>query len=188
MIVPSNIEEKALPFPHCVVAPAFTPETADALLEILDAADWQRTTRSFYRLDVPSKKKDRHLVSDALRETIESSRQIQLLEDVIQRRLSLTFRTEIHRYSAGCGIGPHTDRDPCELRYVLSLNREWSPDDGGVWILSSDSSLREGRVLLPSLNNTGFMFQTAQNSFHALSNFHGNRIYALTLRIPFEQR
>lgn len=178
----SREEYRALPFAHHLVGPAFENSVANVLLDLFDAIDWTRRGCSFYRLDIPARDGDK----DAIRETLEGSAQVverrRLFEEKYGLCLSQTCGLEIHRYSEGCGIGPHTDAEPPEFRQVVNLNRGWSLDRGGVWILASDSKLREGRSYLPALNNTGFAFPTSSRSFHALSTYRGTPIYCVTLR------
>jgi hypothetical protein len=178
----SREERRALPFAHHLVAPAFEDSVANLLLDLFDSIDWTRCGCSFYRLDIPARDGDKHAIRETLRRSTQVVERRRLFEKTYGLRLSQMSGLEIHRYSEGSGIGPHTDAQPPELRQVVNLNRGWSLDRGGVWILASDPNLREGKSYLPALSNTGFAFPTSSRSFHALSTYHGTPIYCVTLR------
>jgi len=186
--MPSPEEHRALPFAHHLVAPALEESVANSLLDIFDSVDWTRRGCSFYRLDVPALLEDKHTIREVLGQSTQVIGRRQLFEEAYGLRLSPKPGLEIHRYSEGCGIGPHTDAEPPELRHVICLNRGWHLERGGVWILASDSKLFEGKSYLPSLSNTGFAFPTSPRSFHALSTYRGVPIYCVTLRYQIERR
>ena len=178
------VEFRGLPFPHRVSASTIRGATEHALLTKLDGMAWERRDCTFYRLDVPARTPDKSAVRDILVGAAEISERRTALQETFKCYLSSNFRFELHRYTQGCGIGPHTDAQPSELRQVINLNRGWNQADGGVWILSSDSALQAHRTFLPSLSNTGFAFPTSRHSFHALCTYFGPPIYCITLRYP----
>jgi hypothetical protein len=109
------------------------------------------------------------------------------LQHSFGKLLSPLPEIEIHRYCAASGIGSHTDADAREIRFVTSLTNAWHADEGGVWIVAGDPSLRRGRRLIPPVHNTGFAFSTSPHSFHALSIRSRSCAYALTLRFRVDK-
>jgi Rps23 Pro-64 3,4-dihydroxylase Tpa1-like proline 4-hydroxylase len=105
-------------------------------------------------------------------------------EETFRCSLGSNYQLEVQRYGAGDGIGAHTDLGTPEIRMVLNLNRGWTPNDGGIWVLASDSALKKQTYYLPSLSNTGFAFATHDSSFHSLSVYRGSEAFVLVLRIP----
>jgi len=186
--MPFSEEHRALPFAHHRVAPALEESVVNSLLDIFDSIDWTRCGCSFYRLDVPTSFSDKHAIREILGRSTHAIERRQLFEEAYGLRLSPKPGLQVHRYSEGCGIGPHTDAEPPEFRQLICLNRGWNLEQGGVWILASDSKLCEGRSYLPSLSNTGFAFPTSPHSFHALSTYRGVPIYCVTLRYQIEER
>lgn len=179
-----DVEFRILPFPHQVRVSTVSGATEHALLTKFDSMTWERRECTFYRLDVAALALENSAVRDILAGDSEIGQQCAPLQETFRCRLSSNFRFELHRYSQGCGIGPHTDARPSEVRQVINLNRGWKQADGGVWILSSDSALRVHRAFLPSISNTGFAFLTSRHSFHALCVYSGPPIYCITLRYP----
>ncbi|WP_338663227.1 2OG-Fe(II) oxygenase [Pararoseomonas sp. SCSIO 73927] len=90
---------------------------------------------------------------------------------------------QAHRYSVGCGIGAHTDAADRELRIVLSFAEDWSPENGGVWILGKEPAFKEDILLLPPRMNAGFAFVSNASSYHGLSVVSVGRVYGVTIRI-----
>jgi hypothetical protein len=177
--------QRSSPFPHQLIAPIFENRVEGVLLDLLDSFEWERRETGFYRFDIPTLAQDRARTRDVVSGSKLLNERRSEFERVFDCRLSQSFRLEIHRYVDGCGIGPHTDAGTPEVRFVMNLNRAWKPEDGGVWILSSDLVFRRDCCsYLPSLSNTGFVFSTSKASYHALSTYSAGTIYGLTLRLP----
>jgi hypothetical protein len=177
-------EARSSPFRHIIFASLLSEQTADRLLSTLEKISWERKTSSFYRFSVPTRQAVRtELLAYISADTrlIEHRSQF---EELFACRLGSNLSIEIHKYCDGDGIGAHTDFGTPEVRFVLNLNRGWKVEDGRVWIIAADSTLRNHPVYLPSLNNTGFAFSSGVDSYHALSRSNGGVTFGVTLRIP----
>lgn len=157
------------PFPTLIAYP-FAPERAVSLiLERLEAANWTPVSEDFYEFDVCC---DATARSAGIRTMLEDLIAPVALEGLL-RPLGVSqtndLQISVHRFAPEHTIGVHTDLDAHAVRLVINLNRDWSPEDGGVWILSTSSDLSENRRLIPPVNNSAFAFATGPNSFHALS-------------------
>lgn len=170
------------PFKHAVVASVLPADVATRLVDLFETFEWERRTDVFYRFDVPSNAGARELVLELLPRHLRVWDAVPALQEALRCSVDPAARLEIHRYTAGCGIGPHTDGGLPEMRCVLNLNRGWQMQEGGVWILSAESSLKDP-VYLPSINNTGFAFETGARSYHALSALNDGVAYGLTIRL-----
>jgi hypothetical protein len=175
-----EVQLNNLPFPHNILAPVVAREVAVALLNGLETAEWERRASTFYRFDIPRVGSFRSSVREILLDTSEQIKRE--CENSLGLSLSQASSFEIHRYSIGDGIGPHTDARDQEVRCILNLNSGWSSEQGNVWVFSSDSALSTNRALLPSINNTAYTFATDPTSYHALSVRRYGVGYAVTIR------
>ena len=176
--------ELIAPYRHLVFASLVSDVVEQDLLKTLENAAWVSRAASFYRFDVIE---DSNIRLALLRMIVDDAglrNRRPEFEDIFECRLSNDFKLESHRYGNGAGIGAHTDALTPEVRCVLSLNRGWNASKGGIWVLASDSALQVNPTYLPSLSNTGFIFATAANSFHALSVCNDAAFFGLTIRIP----
>jgi Rps23 Pro-64 3,4-dihydroxylase Tpa1-like proline 4-hydroxylase len=176
---------RRLPYKHVLLAPVLDPEPELQCLTLLESSRWIRNDGDFYNYDIPSSLDVR---KQAL-EIIGLSACVRIreqLEAVFEIALQEPKEPNVHHYEAGCGIGVHTDGTVEEVRLVIGLNRTWSPDYGGIWILAADPALRTNTAYVPSLSNTGFAFRTSRQSFHALSRYRHGVGYAITLRLPLK--
>ncbi len=107
-----------------------------------------------------------------------------LLEQIFECGLGGDLVLELHKYSAGDGIAPHTDRQFPDVRLVLNVNRRWQMEEGGIWMLSSHANLKPFTTYLPASSNTGFAFSAGANTFHALARYVGEGMYCLVFRVP----
>lgn len=171
------------PYKHGVLVSFFPERIEGNLLDLFESISWERRQSDFYRFDVPSTEDAREQVLRMISQGAELLVKRSVFEQMFGCYLGSTIRLEIHRYTQGCGIGPHTDAGSPEVRCVVNLNRDWNRGDGGIWILSTDSALRHP-VYLPSMSNTGFVFATSVRTYHALSASAGGIAYGLTIRLP----
>lgn len=172
---------RKLPFIHLLLAPVFPPNVESACLSLLESCSWETKVGEFYRFDVPAcrtvKEQIGVLIDVSPLQDIRDT-----LESIFCCQLKKTLQLEVHRYRPGHGIGPHTDASIPEIRCIVSYNRAWHADDGGVWILAADSALKLHKTYLPATSNTGFAFETGPTSYHALSICRDGVHYGLTLR------
>lgn len=177
-----EVAAQDLPFPHILIASALTRHGERACLDAVESMQWDSRTGEFYRYQVP-------LPGAALadfRTVLAEER----CWDSIRRACEVQFQCELlpapdfdlQRYTANCGIGPHTDAPASEVRCVISLNESWSTESGGIWLLGSDSAFRNGRSFVAPVSNCGFAFATGQRSYHGLSVVHSGISYAIVAR------
>jgi hypothetical protein len=170
------------PFPHGVAASIFADGTEQHVLEILESVPWEDRRSEFYRFKVPSDDLfNREHLDCLIKDAVPLEQMLEFFERTFECRLLSNVRLEIHRYDHGAGIGPHTDFGSNEVRCVISVNSGWRMENGGVWILAGDSTLRSRPSYLPSLNNTAFAFSVRKDSYHALSTCF-DTTYGLTFR------
>jgi hypothetical protein len=175
---------RTLPFEHLLIA-SFLPHSVEAaFLAQLEKAEWEKRGAEFYRFQVPVAGSVRAAMHEAMCAVYLDAKSV--FENTLRRRLAPPLLPEVHRYSAGDGIGPHTDAVTPEVRCILNLNSGWSAADGGVWTFSSDSALKAGRAFLPSLSNFAVAFATGPTTYHALSSRRAGTGYAVTLRFPVQ--
>ena len=175
---------RSIPFPHIVTASVFSDRVAQRILEKLESAHWESRSSDFYRFEVPDDSRfDRESLLRLVKDAIPFCETLRKFERTFACRLHHDVRLEIHRYCRGSGIGPHTDFGSREVRWVMSINREWSEESGSVWILAADSALQNKACYLPAINNTGFVFSSRDDSYHALSTCSGSVTYGLTFRL-----
>lgn len=175
-----------IPFPHIKIAPLISVKEAEELLRLLDNMVWKRTTQEFYEFNIPTdldKKTLQHLLSswrigDRIRTYLQSYLDVHLGGEAI---------IDSHQYVPGTGIGVHTDGSAREARFVLNLNRGWQSSQGGVWVLSQNSNLKQFARYLPPLHNTGFGFLTRGGSYHALSERFSSSSYAVIFRFRIKR-
>lgn len=178
------LSERVTPFKHILTAALLSTDLEKACLLLLRTCIWHRVTNEFYRVDVPA---DRRVNEQLLRLIVADLNMdafSEKLETFFGSALGMPSALEVHRYGVGCGIGAHTDYVSAEVRCFITLNEDWTPDDGAVWILSSDSALGQDRTYVPSLSNTGFIFSSGRNTFHALSTVKSGVSYGITVRFP----
>jgi hypothetical protein len=175
---------RELPFPHLVFASFLSKDVENHLLDVLESASWERRSASFYRFDVPGNAGVRKDLLRVIEDDVQLYEKRSLFEESFNCRLATESLLEVHRYNNGDGIGAHTDFRTPELRCILSLNRGWRMEDGGIWVIAADSSLRDNKTYLPSISNTGFAFCTGPTSYHALSRHSTASMFGVTIRIP----
>jgi hypothetical protein len=170
------------PFSHLIIAALLRPETESNCIELLDAAEWSRTSGDYFKFDIPSSTDIVPEINQIVGGDGFWNAQRRIFEQMFDCDLSTPILLDIHRYVEGCGLGPHTDAPCNEVRCVLNINRHWEAKDGAVWVIASDSRLISNRSFLPSMSNTGFAFPTGLNSFHALATCLGGVKYSLVAR------
>lgn len=180
----NKLMTRDLPFKHVIFASLLSDRRERSTIRLLEETAWQEHSGSFFRFRIPIERDTRSQFIEHLRDVFLSASMISVIEELFECRLGKEVQLEVHKYLAGDGIGPHTDSSRPEIRCVLNLNRSWRKEDGGIWILASDASLRTSAAFLPALSNTGFIFSTCDRSFHALSKYNGKEIYGLAICIP----
>lgn len=175
------VQVERSPFLHAKIAPVLNARKAEQLLYWLDCTEWQGGNQPFQKFDVPSVQNAKRILQDNFldRQTVGSIRSH--LEFGLHTHLGQEATIAAHRYSPGAGLTVHTDGDIKEARFVLNLNHNWRPDHGGIWVLSTNSALKEPVCYLPPLHNTGFGFLTTKDSYHSLSERHSSVGYAIVL-------
>lgn len=179
-----RVEER--PFPHIKVAPVLSQGSAEELLRLLDDMIWRRTIQQYYEFNIPAVSDEK----ERLCHHLSRWRTENVIRCYLGKNLSASLGREaevdIHQYLPKTGVGVHTDGPAREARFVLNLNRGWYPDQGGVWILSENSDLKQPVSYIPPLHNTGFGFLTTAGSYHALSQRFSSTSYALVFRFKVE--
>jgi hypothetical protein len=172
-----------LPFLHVLLAQVLSASEEARLLSRLDELDWNDWSGEFFRIHV-SANSDQLTSFKALPEL---RVMISKLRPVLELHLGKSITDEaslsVQRYKENATIGFHTDEVAADIRFVLNLNRSWSLSDGGVWVFSSEPTLRNARFL-PPLSNTGFGFVPDPNTFHALSRRSSSVSYAVVMSYP----
>lgn len=92
------------------------------------------------------------------------------LGEFVGRDLSrLRIDATLCRYTPGCWLPPHTDRDIRDTTHVIYFNREWSPEWGGMFqILASERPDDIVAEVVPKLNISVVMVRS-ERSWHAVS-------------------
>ena len=162
------------PFPHVLIDEVLNNSQCLILCRYLERLQWKKSQSRFYGFDVAPKG---HLLEMLLPDSIISA--------IIRATLRLPrisrggkVRISAHRYRPGDGIGPHTDAGVHAYRFILNLNRGWSPEDGGMWLLSDNARLTEPVLIAPK-NNSGFGFATGPRTFHALAERSASEAYSV---------
>ncbi|MFO1397404.1 MAG: 2OG-Fe(II) oxygenase family protein [Burkholderiales bacterium] len=91
--------------------------------------------------------------------------------------ISPDFDVAAHKMIPGDFIGVHTDANTFREthRMTITLNDNWSVDEGGVLLALNGGDLRSIRdAWLPTANN-GFLFEVSERSFHAVTPVIGKR-------------
>lgn len=158
------------------------------LVGVLERAEWKLESSSFHSFQTPADESLRGQLLTRFFQNLLMEGWYRGVEREFSCELERQVFLEVHRYVYGSTIGPHTDCLEPGVRCVLALNEGWDVRQGGVWVLATDSTMREQVTFLPSLDNSGFMFVTSPSSFHALSQYTGPAMYALTLRMPRRDR
>lgn len=161
-----------------------TGQLEQSLLNELENADWTRQSTGPHVFSVPSISAWKLSLLDQIQSGILLPERKDQLEQIFQCNLGNCSELEVHKYSHGDGIAPHTDHQLAEVRVVLNINRGWHLDEGGVWVLATDPFLKTNTCYLPPLSRCGFCFSTNENTFHALSRYEGRELYCLVLRMP----
>jgi len=173
----SRAETHAVPFPHFRVADMLSASTADALLTWLDGdAPWKLRVANFYEqhefsmLACKLPTEVAHVVSDGF--VAEVGRELSSRLDAPPLEL---VDVAVHRLVEGQTIRIHNDHigDDETHRLVVQLNRGWSVDQGGLFmIFERDDPASVADVMLP-VHRSAFGFEISNRSHHAVSTIHG---------------
>lgn len=153
----------------------FTPEFYDLVAAGLDALDWEEARTSFYQ------QREKYLndhpyfqrvFSTEVRSTIANR-----IGSFFDKRVQSDFDVAAHKMVNGDYIGPHTDQNDLGERYrcTVTFNSGWEVRDGGVLLILRDGNVRNlVDAWLPTSNN-GYVFETGDSSYHAVSPVVGRR-------------
>lgn len=169
------------PYRHALIASFLSKKGEKDALRALDAAAWENRVAEIYEFGYLADQETKAYLIKLINEESELPDKISELERIFECSLDPRFGLEIHRYTFGCGIGVHTDGGVAEVRAVISLNRKWERQMGGIWVISS-SKYSDDRQLIPSLSNTGFVFSAGTDTWHGLSDNVGTVCFGLTVR------
>jgi Rps23 Pro-64 3,4-dihydroxylase Tpa1-like proline 4-hydroxylase len=185
----SGTEDYSAPFPHFRVPQLFSARTADAIVEWLDAdAPWKLRIAEFYEqhefslMDGEAPAEILEVVSiefvDAIAQALSQHLSAPTLElvDVCMHRLVRGQTIRIHNDHIG-KAETH--------RLVVQLNRGWSPEQGGLFMLfARDDPESVSDILVPT-HRSAFGFEISPRSHHAVSTVHAG--YRDTLVYTFRQ-
>jgi hypothetical protein len=145
------------------------------LVQGLDGLEWSVAVQDFYQqreVNLCGNAYYDELFNKQARISIASS-----IGSFFGVQLGVDFDVAAHKMIAGDYIGIHTDaNDYGEThRLTVTLNEDWSVDDGGVLLALNGGDLSNVRdAWLPTANN-GFLFEISETSYHAVSPVLGPR-------------
>lgn len=161
-----------------------THEVSSDIIAFLEGVDWKDARGSFFSFQEIAHSADIETLREFLARTkVESLIRVEL-EDALHLDLYTPVRFGTQKYTPGSGVGPHTDSEVRAARFILNLNRGWSPSDGGIWLLSNNDQLLPEPEFIAPANNSGFAFVPAKDTYHALSERSSAESYALILEFP----
>jgi hypothetical protein len=170
------------PYSHFLFSSILSNRVEKRILDALESVKWETQSSSFFRFSIPRDRCVKKEISGLVLRDRSFKDGLREFEKKLNFELRSFCSMELHRYAVGDGIGPHTDCAVREVRCIINLNRCWKTSNGGVWLIASDSSLKENTVYIPAVSNTGFIFSTSRNSYHALAIVTGSETYGLTFR------
>lgn len=171
------------PFQHAIFVSFLSADFHDHLIDVLDGANWEARHHKLYRFDVPACRDLNGILLDRVLDNIQFESERLKFGKLLGCRLRGRARLDVHRYNLGDGIRPHTDLGTNEVRFVLSINRNWAMEDGGIWVLAADETLSQSTTFVPSISNTGFAFAAGRTTFHALSSVNRGPLYGLAIKV-----
>ena len=175
------------PFKHLLLENVLANEVFTGILAFLEGAVWKESRESLFSFKkIPSSADIKSLNSLLFQSQADSLIRFEL-ENALQISLSQPVRLVAQKYMPGSGIGPHTDSEVRAARFILNLNRAWTPSDGGIWLLSDNNKLSPEPEFVAPVSNSGFGFVPGRNTYHALSERNFSDSYALILEFPFGQ-
>lgn len=171
------------PFRHLLLENILDDNLCSDLITFLEKVVWKKSEEKFYTFQKILNDDDVEALSGLLRANAEPSIRTEL-EDALRVNLPVPARFAAQKYLRGAGVGPHTDSGVSAARFVLNLNRRWTPNDGGIWLLADNSQfLPEPEFVVP-VNNSGFGFVPGRNTYHALSERNSSEAYAIVFEFP----
>jgi hypothetical protein len=175
------------PFPHLLLEDVLSEGLPSKILSFLEGVAWKHNRGSFFEFQEILNGSDLH----SLRSTLASTNMEALvrfeLENSLQIPLSNPLYFGVQKYAQHSGISSHTDADVKAVRFILNLNRGWSPRDGGIWLLAENYELWPDPEFVIPKNNFGFAFVPGTQTFHALSERISSESYAIILEFPWRQ-
>lgn len=162
------------PFAHLRSNPILPPACAERLLFELGRVDsWCRVKRPFYELEfLPSP--DR-ILKGAVQTTLATT--FSALHAAARRHLGLLLdrvaEVQVHRHSAGAGIGLHSDAADSELRLAIMLGSLKDCAASGYFLLVDP----ESKVLatIEPAHNLGIAFPTTRTLHAVTEQYAGTR-------------
>ena len=179
------------PFRHFIVDRVFEPVAANMLLAWLEGLDqeWLDHEKAFYR------NSNYHLSPDRLNGAaldvlgghgIEVVRR--RIEELFEQRFEPNCHVSANRYTAGQGTLIHTDFDPngrgedpffFTHRFLVYLNRGWSPGQGGVLGLFESPDSTVPSAAIEPVHNRGVGLAIGPRSHHAVAAVKGAQRFTL---------
>lgn len=183
MIKGTNKKKYFLPFQFILFSDVLSENEFIAINTRLDKMSWEVVDKEFYCFNTLKKNEEFYKLTNLL----SSSYSITNLIYEAKKELGIPNSTflgfDIHKYEKDSSIGAHTDDSIGEARVVLNINKGWIEEDGGVWVLSNDSTMRVETQYLSPINNTAYGFVASNETFHALSRRYDNHSYAIVIKI-----
>ncbi len=151
------------------VSRVFPEPVYNSLHAAVRELDWHEARREFYR------QRERNVAGHPGFEKVfdEKARQgmADAIGDFFGASISADFDIAAHKMIEGDYIAAHTDENDLgeEFRLTVTLNEDWSIDQGGILLTLRSGSTRDvDGAWLPSQNN-GFLFGISERSFHAVT-------------------
>lgn len=180
----STLWRNTQPFNHVLLENVLANDVSADILAFLEGIVWKEVRGSFFSFHEVPNNIDRDALTDLLLSQRAESLIRDNLENGLQITLSLPVRFGVQKYVQGAGIGPHTDNELSAARFILNLNRGWTPSDGGIWLLSDNNQLLPEPEFIAPANNSGFGFVPGRSTYHALSERNVSEAFAIIFEFP----
>jgi hypothetical protein len=174
----------AAPFKHILLDDVLAEDVCRNAVVFLETIHWMETRDPLFAFHVNVSCDDPERLWNLVpRSIIEASIRTELACG-LEIELTKPVRLGLQKYVDGSGIGPHTDSDLKVARFILNLNRGWTLNQGGIWLLSDNDQFLPAPMFVAPKNNAGFGFVPARNTYHALSERVASESYALIFEFP----
>lgn len=170
------------PFRHATFEDCLSPATADRVLAWFEtSAPWQHVTTDFYEQYEFSCWDSNHPVAALLRSDTLLSALRGELSELFGREMRPDATVVAHRLLPGHRIEIHNDHleDGETHRFVVQLNRGLRDADGGFFMLFNSRDPSDIHDILRPSSRSGFAFEISRDSYHAISQMHGNVRYSI---------
>jgi 2OG-Fe(II) oxygenase superfamily len=170
------------PFRYATFRYCLSPATADRVLTWFEtSAPWKHVTTDFYEQYEFSCWDTTDPVAELLRSDTLLSALRRELSDLFGRELRPDATVVAHRLLPGHRIEIHNDHleDGETHRFVVQLNRGLRDADGGFFMLFNSRDPSDVHDILRPSSRSGFAFEISPDSYHAISQMHGNVRYSV---------